>query len=353
MKGMYPNNENSKLMGRVYADGSQLWLTQSGSGCEFIFKGRQLEIILSCDDDSIKEDHFRNMPRVCVKADGRTRIKKVVESKDERYALITSDEPVEAVISVSKLSEAAFSLCGVKVVTDDEAVMLPVSEKPKRIGFIGDSITCGYGVDDSNSHSEFSTEAENALKSYAVKCADILGAEYSLFAYSGYGVISGWTADGTRNTREVLPKHYEKLCHSYKTADGTDLDRIAWDFSSQTEDIVVINLGTNDQSFCRFHEEGYAEFEDAYAELLEIVHRCQPDAKLISCIGIIPVEMGESMHKAVERFVDISGAEVYEFRFTPQNGWLGYGSDWHPSAETHEYAAEELAEFIRVNRILE
>ncbi len=351
MNKIYLSKEISKHIGRVYGDGSQLWLTQSGSGCEFTFSGTKLELLLSCDDDSIKEDHFRNKPRVAVKVNGKIRIKKVIEQKDESFTLIDSETPVTAKISIIKLSEAAFSLCGVAVTANGE--LSPVPEYAKRIEFIGDSITCGYGVDDSNTQSDFSAEAENALKSYACICADMLETEYSLFSYSGYGIISGWTSDGVRNTNEILPPYYEKFCRSYKKAGQTDLNEMKWDFSSQHNDVIVLNIGTNDNSYCIHHSEGYAEFEDEYVKLLHTVHKCNPDAKIVSSIGIIGITMNDSIHKAVQRFTAETGVNVYEFTFTPQNGWLGFGSNWHPSEDTHRYAAEELAEFIKEKHILD
>ncbi|MBR1823026.1 MAG: hypothetical protein IJ779_02200 [Ruminococcus sp.] len=351
MKEIYLSNEKVKYIGRVYADGEQLWLTQSGSGCEFLFSGTKLSICLSCDDDSLKENYFRNKPRVAVTVDGRFCIKKVIEEKDETYTVISSDTPVTAVVSIIKLSEAAFSLCSVKAAAD--GTLSPTPTKPKRIEFIGDSITCGYGVDDSNTQSNFSAEAENAMKSYAFRCAGILGTEYSLFSYSGYGIFSGWTENGDRNTREVLPPHYEKFCHSYKRVGSTDLDKLTWDFSSQPNDMVVINLGTNDNSFCIEHNEAYAYFENDYYEFLRTVHRCNPEAVMVAAIGLINVTMNESIHKAVQRFTAETGVEVHEFCFTPQDGKLGYGSNWHPSAETQQYAAEELADFIKGKHLLD
>ena len=182
MNKIYLSKEISKHIGRVYGDGNQLWLTQSGSGCEFAFSGTKLELLLSCDDDSIKEDHFRNKPRVAVKVNGKIRIKKVIGQKDESFTLIDSETPVTAKISIIKLSEAAFSLCGVAVTANGELSSVP--EYAKRIEFIGDSITCGYGVDDSNTQSDFSAEAEMLLKAmpaYALICLK-LNTAFSLTA---------------------------------------------------------------------------------------------------------------------------------------------------------------------------
>ena len=353
MKKQVLSPDNVSFTGRLFSDPERLWMTQSGSGFSFIFKGKKLDIVLGCDDLSCKERLFCNKPRIAVKVNGRFRIKKRIDTHSQNFSLVSSDTVSEAEISVIKLSEAAFSLAYAEIETDDEAVISPVPYRPKRIGFIGDSITCAYGVDDSNTQSEFATEAENALKSYACIAADILGTEYALYAYSGYGIISGWTADGKRNTREVLPPYYEKLCHSYKTADDTDLNEIDMDHSSLPADIIVVNLGTNDNSFCTANPEAFSEFEEAYYSFLRTVSRCHPEAYIIAAIGIIQVseELIGCIHRAVERYRE-TDSRISQFLFTPQNGDLGYGSNWHPSEDTHVFAAEELAAFIKENKLL-
>lgn len=46
--------------------------------------------------------------------------------------------------------------------------------------FIGDSITCGYGVDDPDKEHHFKTATEDVTKAYAYKTALALNADYSM-----------------------------------------------------------------------------------------------------------------------------------------------------------------------------
>ena len=39
--------------------------------------------------------------------------------------------------------------------------------------------------------------------------------------------------------------------------------------------------------------------------------------------------------------------QVYRFDFSPQDGSLGYGTDYHPSLERHQKMADELTPFLR------
>ncbi|MCR5015769.1 MAG: GDSL family lipase [Ruminococcus sp.] len=345
MKAIPLDKSNVKLLGRALVRDDILRLTLSGTGCEFTFTGCKLALTVGVDSDCFNDGRRCNMPRIAILCDGRIIVKKLIEQRSERFDIVSSETPVTKTIRIVKLSECAFSHAEVSPAeTDDGAVIAPTADKPLKIEFIGDSITCGYGVDDSNLQSEFSCEAENAMKSYAYIAADLLGADYSLFSYSGYGIISGYSGDGMRNTRELLPPYYESCGFSYSSVNGTKLQDIPWDFSAFVPDIVVLNLGTNDNSFCAFHNEAYREFEDSYLAFLKVVRRCNPDAHIICSLGIMLTEPLPYIENAVKQLGD---SNVSVFRYTMQNGLLGFGSNWHPSEDTQHRAGEELAEHIK------
>ena len=345
MKSIPLDSSSAKLLGRTIVRNDILRLTLSGTGCEFTFTGRRLTLGVGVDSDCFNDGKRCNMPRIAVLCDGRIVVKKVIEEREEQFVIVDSDAPETHTIRIVKLSEGAFSIAEVFFAeTDDGAVIAPTPEKPLKIEFIGDSITCGYGVDDSNMQSDFSCEAENAMKSYAYVTAELLGADYSLFSYSGYGLISGYTDDGARNTREILPQWYETCGFSYSSVDGVKLQDIPWDHSRFAPDVIVINLGTNDNSFCTFHNETYREFEDEYLRFLQTVRRCNPNALIVCSLGIMLTEPLPYIENAARRLGD---DRVSVFRFTTQNGMLGYGSNWHPSEDTQLRAGEELAEYIK------
>ena len=347
MKETVLSSDRVKLCGRNIENNGVIWLVHSGSGAEFIFTGKRLVLSIGADGDVLESGNQRNYPRIAVLVDGRFVVKKIIEKERESFVIADSDMQVTKHVRIVKLSEAAFSLAGIyPAETDDSAIIEPVPEKTLKIEFIGDSITCGYGVDDSNFFSDFSTMAENAMKSYSMVAADMLGADYSLFAYSGYGIISGYTHDGRRNTRELLPQYYGSIGFSESTAVGIVTKDIPWDFSRFMPDIIVVNIGTNDNSFCIAERSRFEEFYVAYAEFISSIRRLNPDAKIVCTIGIIDVETADHIISAAESLGD---PKLWTFRFSPQTGLLGYGSNMHPSEDTHIYAAEELATFIRNN----
>ena len=75
---------------------------------------------------------------------------------------------------------------------EDGAGLRPLPEKSRKIEFIGDSITCGYGIEGVCNVDVFNTPQENPFKNYALRTAKALDADYQLVSWSGIGLISDW-----------------------------------------------------------------------------------------------------------------------------------------------------------------
>ena len=91
---------------------------------------------------------------------------------------------------------------------------------------------------------------QTCQKAYAWLCAEKLSADCTLVSKSGAGIISGYTPDGVRNTGNLLAPVYDRAgCSEGKTDDGVSVEDIAWN-GGEEPDIVVVNLGTNDVSYC-------------------------------------------------------------------------------------------------------
>ncbi|MGO4271005.1 hypothetical protein AB4Z22_14345 [Paenibacillus sp. TAF58] len=49
----------------------------------------------------------------------------------------------------------------------------------------------------------------DVTKTYAYKTAAALQADYSVVAYSGHGIVSGYTGNGEKNTGLLVPNNYD------------------------------------------------------------------------------------------------------------------------------------------------
>ena len=343
-----PTQENVKPIGRTVVIDGVRWCAYSGSGVEFFFAGRSCSVTLVGDDiDAASE---RNV-RVGIFVDGE-RVREVMMNEDgekwQTVEIINDDTETVANVRIVKLSEAADSTVGIASI---EAVGLisPLSPKARKIEFIGDSITCGYGVDGQFNIDVYSTANEDCTKAYAYRTAEILGADYSLVCMSGYGIVSGYTDTGEKLADKIIPPLYGTLGRSFGHFDGVySPESFAWDFSEFQPDTVVINLGTNDMSYCKDDTDRRAEFTEQYAIFIQAVRAKNPDAMIVCTLGIMGTDLNDCVQQAVINYKNDSGdANVYVMFFPMQDETDGLAVDWHPSPTTHEKAAKRLADFLK------
>ncbi|MBQ7117721.1 MAG: hypothetical protein IJN88_05880 [Clostridia bacterium] len=322
------------FIGRSAVLNGEVILSASGSGAEFICEGDYAEITLAPENSYTSYSHS---PRIALYADGNlVAMETVTEEKTYRINTRYSG----TVITLLKLSEAMHSSVkltklasyGIKDVT-------PTEERELKIEFIGDSVTCGYGID-AGAYGGFSTATENFMKSYAYLTAERLGADFSAVCYSGYGVLTGYTENGSINDKIVM-NEYDKACHL------TGQEDPLWDFSRVKNDLVVINLGTNDASYCSGSAYGRQRFTDAYVQMLITVREKNPDAYILCILG----DMNNSLFSSVEAAVSLyreqtsdSRAEAFTVDF--KMGENDIVIDGHPGALSNACAADTLTQKI-------
>lgn len=340
-----PNWHNVKPLGRTWPRADSLWLAFSGAGAEISFTGNACTVVLVGDDRASDANAACNHARVAIELDG-VRAADVMIDAAEKTVTVAA-EAGEHVLRIIKLSEAAMSTCGIRAI--EAGNIRPTARKARCIEFIGDSITCGYGMDDEDPEHPFLTCTEDATCTYAYRTAQALEAECSMAALSGYGVISGYTATAEEPvTAQLMPDYYEKLGFSYGVYEGAIPQEIPWDFSTCQPDVVVINLGTNDDSYCLDHAARQQHFCDAYVRFLQSVRRCNPRAKILCTLGIMGDRLYPFVEKAAAAYSAQTGdTEIACMAFTPQLEEDGRTADYHPTALTHSKAAEKLTAEIR------
>ena len=332
------SEENSKLIGRTLEKDGVTWLVHSGSAMECTVTGTEASVTI-CGDGGINSDE-KYRPRYGVYVDGELIKDVVMSEKEQTVELFSGTSARTAAVKVMHLSEANNGCIGVKGITVTSSSTKPVKPTPKKdltIEFIGDSITCAYGVEAESQYVGFSTSTENFSLSYAYLAAQLLDADYSAVCYSGHGIVSGYTNDGTKNTDSLVPPYYEMV--------GKPNDyQAAWDFDAHPVDVVVLNLGTNDDSYATTELEARGtEYQEKYEEFLKQIRKCNPDAHIICTLGIMGcAELYPYIEAAVEAVGDTK-ITCYE---SPVQDMNDLGADWHPSPRTHEKNAYLLADKI-------
>ena len=214
--------------------------------------------------------------------------------------------------------------------------MTPVVDAPMLIEFVGDSITTGYGAypfsyaDQGDPVDHPSRQA--GTKSYAYLTAKELGMDIQVCCTSGYGAEVGWNYDGV-NMQDMY--EYTAFHHNREAK---------WDFA-RPADIVVINLGTNDNSASKYkYSVPEKQILDGMENLTAIVRGKNPDAAIVWVTGMMGITFKKGLTDMVEK---LGGADAgYYFCILPQGTSGGAG---HPNEEEHIAGAETLIEFLKAN----
>lgn len=335
-----------KMLGRTHNENGILWLAHSASGVEFTVKGTQCSVKI-IGDSMIGVGN--NQARFTAYVDGERILDEMITQSETVYDIFSFETEKEVTVTLMKVSEAANSILGIDEITVTAAEdIAPTAEKDLKIEFIGDSITCGYGVDDEDRDHHFSTNTEDATKAYAYKTAQLLDADYSIVAYSGHGIVSGYTTQGIKTAAQQLPNEYECFAMSSGSGpNGFKASGVDWDFSKFVPDIIVINLGTNDNSYTGKDAELINEYAESYTQFLKKVRENNAHAHIICALGVMGADLYDAICTAAENYTAETGDEnISVFRLSTQDGSTGYAADWHPTAATHDKAAAELADYI-------
>ncbi len=341
------DEQNVKIIGRTAVNEGIRWLALSASGVEFTFTGTKASFTIVGDNMVSNAD---KQARFAVYINGEKTMDEMVDAAEEEFTVFTADEQAETTVKLLKLSEAAESTMGIKSINvTSVGDIKPTAEKELKIEFVGDSITCGYGVDDEDRDHHFKTSTEDATKAYAFKTAMALDADYSLFSFSGNGIISGYTDNGKKVLSQLVPKVYDKVGKSWGNYNGFNIEDVEWDFSKFQPDYVVINLGTNDASYTKSDKEKVMDYVDSYVEFIKVIREKNPDAHIICSLGVMGGELMVGVKKAVETYTGETGdTNISSFSFTIQDGNKnGYAADWHPTEASHDIAAAELTEYMK------
>ena len=332
-------NADVRRLGRTLMRNGTLWLGYSLTGAEFDFDGTSLSAELTTDwvNDEAWKENFQ--PYMAVLVNGKLLKRFAVNEGTAEYELYRSERAEKVRIRLVKLSENAFSKVGVLSFSADGKLTATKPCSERRIEFVGDSITCGFGIEGKSVCDNFKTSTENPLINYASLTANELGAEYQLTSWTAIGVYSNSVKDDRTEPDNAwtMPVIYD---YTDKGTDGNlGFEPEKWNFSRFAPQLIVVNLGTNDKDFTRGIPERTAAFENCYREFIAHIREKNPQAHIICALGAMGRELLPQVENAVKALAD---ERITSLGFDVQREEDGIGSEWHPSAVTHRKMADRL-----------
>ncbi len=349
-----------KRLGRIRDVEDVSFLSYSGSEIGFYYSGERL------DADIISNDLCNTVDlkgSVCVWIDGdESEYKRIMLDKEEQRVVLfdkaeyaeskgvkVSELPETLGIHIIKYNEAAFGTVGLKRIYAEEGkVDGPLLTKKRKIEYIGDSITCGYGVEGILDKNVFNTDIENPHLSFSIKSAKKLDADYQLVSWSGIGIISDYIGPEVDEARQEI-----LINQLYPYTDKMQDDKLGlspeeWDFTLFEPDVIVLNIGTNDASYTREKPDREKWYADEMKQFIRFIHEKNKKAKIAFCYGIMDQTLCMTIDKLVNEINEEGEEYIKFFRLPLQDEKTdGYAVDYHPTKSTHEKMSVRVADYIR------
>ena len=292
--------------GRTYKKGNVQWFNWSGSGFSIRFRGSSVAAEFYSNAPDVK-----NLAYLKVYVDG-------VEQEDillkEECQIVMLAENLDAdrehTIEVRKRTNARSSTAGVgRLILMDGTILEPEAPKKRRIEFLGDSLTVGYvAAKGGKSAGAWSTTTEDVTGTYCPQIAQALDAEYQVVAISGRGVVRNNGGDGN----VLFPDIYREL-------DLYNNPGVPYDFALQP-DVIVINLGTNDESDANKALPA-EEFRQGLYSFLKEVRQYNPDAQILYTYGLVRVGLSSSIEEVVHQLQNEGDEKIHYLQLTQCESW--------------------------------
>lgn len=326
-----------KFLGRAYYNPNNraYCFDYSLSGFEINFKGTGVNATLFA---TVNENPNKDGILYVYVDNSETPTKQIdLHKAEETVALAEGLEFGEHTLKVIKRTDISYSSAGLKsleITGEDAEILAKPEDKNFKIEFIGDSITSGDGLICKEDEYIYDTQHQDAIYSYAKLVSDYFDADYSLVSRCGMGLV--WNSGGKsiKSGAPTVMATYDKVSSPFNGA--------VYDFSKFQPDLIIINIGTNDQKQFESTPSNVRQFRTEYVELLKLVRKNNPNAKILCCYGSMT---NESIDFKLEEVIEKANAEgindIYYMR-TPQmtKEEFGYTIGGHPSIEKQKFDAE-------------
>ncbi len=218
---------------------------------------------------------------------------------------ITEGEPLQLFKSITISGD------GCKFLSREKA-------KSRKIEFVGDSLTCGYGVLGQKTNPSFVTYEEDSTQTYAFFTAKAFSADVRTECLSG----KGFYCNCNGSTEDVRAGEFFKQ----SSPRGEEYDHSQWE-----PDILVVNIGTNDM----WGGASADLYMPKLGEFYSFARKVYPNAHILFLSGF----MGEFFAHEIRDFVREQSETDEKLHFMLLESIYGkdheIGGGGHPNINAH------------------
>lgn len=336
------SKDNCLILGKTFFKDGVLTFSYANSGLEIHFEGSSIsgEFVVGQDENAPQS--------IAVFVDGNEEPEDatLIElTAAGEYVLAEGLEYGEHTITIRKMNRSyygflAAATVGIKNVTTDGVILDKPAEKELTIEVFGDSITNG----DATYQDEHYTSASFSWMGYVGEVARYFDADLKSCGISGQGLLRSILADENGKYFNLFPpaNNWAKLDESATTE--------SYDHMANPADVVIINLGTNDNAA---FSSGQITSEDFYTEYLRFINEIHTDCPNAIVVAALGAMGAEGLFPAIKQAVSTANSQAGEtYAYFTQlancntitNG-VGYDNS-HPSQVAHKIYGQQLCELI-------
>lgn len=233
-------------------------------------------------------------------------------------------------IVLMKRTEPRYGVCRfLGFLLDPGKKLLSPSAVPgRRIELIGDSLSCGYGIEAPNAFCGDQKPFENPDLTCVGLLAKKLDADLTIIAFSGKGLV--------RNYGETGPVSDDPLPFYYDRTLANDPDK-KWNFTKSVPGLVIIHLGWND-----FWSDSPDRkiFTGGLRKLIDRVRANYPGVPVL-CLSMTKPRLREMIQSVVSD-LEKEGDGKIGYCDIGIVGSTEFGCDYHPNAKANARFLERL-----------
>ncbi len=304
------------------------------------FEGKSLSLLL---DDTPLHPILGERDVLAVELDGAARGPLRLRPGRHLYPVVQGLPYAVHELTLTKRTEAEVGVVSVSELRLPEGGRLLWARRPARkLVFIGDSISAGYGILGADASCRANAGNADATRAYPALLSRALGMEAFLLAWSGKGV---WRNHDSSHV-DALPAVLDRALPT-----ASDSRALKWP-PRESIAAVIVNLGTNDFVMSMPEE---AAFLEAYRALITRVRKWAPQAPLYLVLGPLIVDEDDAskkrsvLRRLLQRLKSELHAPARPIELVEVWAKRDEGSSCaaHPSQRTQARIAKELEAHLR------
>jgi lysophospholipase L1-like esterase len=221
------------------------------------------------------------------------------------------------------------------ILPDGQNLIAPPPKVAKKIQFIGDSFTVGYGDEANILSCPDRRPYDNNYLAYGPITARALNADYSVQAVSGYGMVHNY-GDTNPISAEPLPAVFDRALF------GSAMPK--WNFPNWIPDLVVIALGTND--FSTAVKPSQIQYTSAYQAFIAKVRGYFPGVQIICMTYAVDAFQGKYVEAMVKDLITQGDLKIHTVAM-PTLLQTDLGCDYHPNLSGQKKYSDVLLPVVK------